>query len=216
MAAKGAYSLPARSAITSRCVRPLAGLTLMELLVAVAILAFVIMLTASSLNFSLSAARTTTVTGLARSEAERIVQQIARDIRYSSALSDGWDFPSDTANTSISFSRCSGWDAENQQKTWGPITTYEWQIDSDAGEDDDGIDNNENGVVDEGSIYCQRGESARVRIGRNIEKSSLLLWRESSEDGDIVTIRISVAKFNPAHPTSIVRGAYQTTVSLRN
>jgi len=214
--ASDAYNLPARCRTTCRRPSSRGGFSLVEMLVATSILAVALVLTGTSVSLAFRAGKTTTVTGLARSRAEKLVQQIARDIRYSSSSSDGWDFPSEAQNTILSFSRCTGWDASLAQPTWGPVITYEWLSDDAAGEIEDGIDNNGNGVVDEGNLYRQRGNGPRVLIGRNVERGSLLFWREETENGEVITIRIGVAMPNPAHPDSVARGTYETEVCLRN
>ncbi|MFH0963022.1 MAG: prepilin-type N-terminal cleavage/methylation domain-containing protein [Planctomycetota bacterium] len=209
-------SWPVKFAITSRLRGRRAGFTLVEVLVATSILAFLAGVTLTALDATLKMEKSTTLNSHLNRQAEILVQEIARNIRYSGVTSDGWDFPLDTAVTSIAFSRCTGWDAQLDQPAWGPVITYQWEIDSDAGELDDGLDNNHNGIIDEGVLYRQVGTSVRVPVARNVEKASLLFYREHVNSRDVVTARLGVARRDPAHPNSIVRGAFETEVTLRN
>ena len=216
MAANARSSSPAKCAITFRLGRGLGGFTLIEVLISMSILVFLAGVTLIALNATLKMEKSTTASAYVNREAERMVQEVARDIRYSGTTCDGWNFPLDTAVTSISFSRCTGWDAQLEQPTWGPVLTYDWEIASDLDEIDDGVDNNSNGVIDEGTLYRQVGTSVRVPIGRNIDKASLLFYRQHVGSRDLVTVRLGVAKRDPAHPTSILRGVFETEVTLRN
>ena len=210
------YSLRARCRTTFRMGQGRRGFTVVEMVVATAILGVVTGMAVVSFNTALDGGGTTTVIGHARSQAEKIVQQLARDIRYSSTSSDGWEFPAETEVTAISLSRCTGWDGATQERTWGPVIQYSWEIDTAGGETEDGADNNGNGIVDEGNLFCRRGTGPRTVIGRHVERDSFLLIREETADGSAVTIRVGVAMPNPAHPDSTARGVYETTVTLRN
>ena len=186
------------------------GFTLLESLVAVVILTGMMGLTLTVMIDASAVKTTASVTGELNMTARRCVDRVVKDLRYSGVDSDGWSLPEDVQLRTVSFSRCVGYDTATALPVWGPVVTYSWEVAPD--ETEDGVDNNNNGVIDEGLLYRDTDDASRAMIARNVVKDGFFITRSGSE----VTIRVTIARRDPTHPSGIITGAFETSLVLRN
>jgi len=191
-----------------------AGFTFVELLVATAILGIVSTICLDIMRVTQDLTTRTISEGSCHEQSRTLAERIARDLRFSSASSPNFNIPEGQECTLAAFRKCTGYDPQTSQLTWGPLLTYEFRAVSVSGETDvtDGIDNNGNGVVDEGGVYRQVENMNEVLIARDIDPA----WFSLQRTGNAITIRVGIARPDPAVRGETITGRYETSVVLRN
>jgi len=191
-----------------------AGYTVLEVMIATAILTVVMMVCFGIISTSQKLETHSIKTGQLHERARFIAERIARELRYSSADSPNFEVSDSAGVTWVSFRKCLGYDAALQQPNWGRLITYELRVDTNSGETDitDGIDNNNNGIIDEGALFRREEGMQERRLARDVLASSFQIQRW----GKTVELSIALAQPDPTARDRIIRGTYVTSVVLRN
>ena len=211
-----------------------AGLSLLEVTIALS-LAAVVMLTASSAAIeSYDAYKSASVNSSTEARVRQAVHRTARVL-----ASSGLDviFPpnidDEFGTADLVFQQAIGVDVANQQPLWNP-ELMRLVLEYDRGEVDDGVDNDNDGLVDECTLVLLRDDGGpgeiRVVLCQNV-REFLEGEEENGVDdngngirdergfnihrsGNILTVRLSVEE--PSEQTGTVVRTLTATVRMRN
>jgi prepilin-type N-terminal cleavage/methylation domain-containing protein len=222
------------------------GFSLIEVTVATSILVVLVGLVTSSVNQAGKVGQMTAYRAALRSQARSALERIARLVRDSgpshlTANSGNITAGSSLGSSSITFYRATGW--SGGALTWSGAYTVAWV--SAPGEiDNDGLDNDGNGLIDDGIIQvtepdasnvahtytlatgCPKlalGEGQDVGLSANgvddngnglVDEAGLSFVYDSTY-ANVLTIRISLAHRAP-DTTDIVEESVATSVLLQN
>jgi len=191
-----------------------AGFTLAELVVTMSLTGIVSFICLHAIIGSQRLSAHVMADGHLHEQARILVEQMAREIRYSSVTAPEFNLPDGQDCTSVSFRKCIGYDSDNELRRWSDLTGYEIAAIPDSGETNisDGVDNNDNGLVDECGFYRIEDGSRRRLLCRDVEAPRFLVRR----DGTTVTIRVGLFRLDPSVRGHVLRGDYETAVVLRN
>jgi len=194
-------------------VRGKRGFTLLEMMISFIVFAVILLITLAALNTSVYTYKDTMTMAEIQERARDVVDRIAKEIRFSRpGESDGWDFADETELKTISFSTVEDFDTISGLEIWGEVITYDIQLA--AGELDDDLDNNGNGLIDEAIVYRTQGGST-IGICNNMSYDNSRFYRV----GNQIFIKFSAMKKNderPDEPEKAHVGTYETMVITRN
>ena len=206
-----------------------AGFSLIELLISVGMLALILgsagIVSVASNDAFKSTAMTTDIQSRAQRNVDKVAAQLAR-----SATNRIFPDPSPLPVDDLSFQTATGLTGSNVD--WSPVMQLAFQYE--AGELDDGLDNNGNGLVDEGvlvftrdvgganqntTILCRGvAELLEGELPNNADDNGNGLVDEPGfcvlRNGELLTIRVTIerASSDGAHQQS----TFETSVKLRN
>jgi hypothetical protein len=207
-----------------------AGLTLVEVMIAALMLVIFLGGIGIATKSSTSSFRQSNTESTLEASSHRALNRIVDELAYAErdALSPEPDPP--LGSSSLEFHVCQG--ATGDVVDWGPLTRIEFALE--AGEVDDGLDNNGNGLVDEGIVL------RTLDVGGANERSVVLCHdvRELADDeqldddddngnglndeaglafsveGDVLTVRLCLERLDP-HQRPITK-TVTTSVRVRN
>jgi len=191
-----------------------AGYTMLEVMIVTAIMSSVMAASFSIITSSQKVQTRSINDGHMHEQARIIAERIAREMRYTGGSCPNYDVSEDAGVLTVSFRKCTGYDTQLQLPTWGNLISYEFKSVPDSGEIDisDGIDNNGNGIIDEGGLYrLEEGCKERL-ICRDLEAAQFMIQRT----GNIIGIRIGLARPDSTVRGALLRGIYETSVVMRN
>jgi len=139
-------------------------MTLLEVMVAVVILAGVLTTAFAVMRTSQNAFSYGVSLAVCETRARQVVDGVADMLVDTGTGQINPDLTSVTYCSSLEFRRCVGYGAGAVQ--WGPLHRIEWQ--QDPADPDDGIDNDSDGLVDEGRVVWTRN------IGEANQSASVL------------------------------------------
>jgi prepilin-type N-terminal cleavage/methylation domain-containing protein len=153
----------------SSLARPRAGFTLVEILIAVAVLSLALLAISMISTTGMGVFRTTALNTGLDSEALRAVDRISSELARADSNSLVPPMPND-GTSELLFQEVVG--VEDGEPTWGLV--QEVLFEYEAGELDDGADNNHNGLVDEGVVVLHRdiggADEHRVILCRGVKE----------------------------------------------
>jgi len=129
--------------------RSRAAFTLIELSIAVVLLVIMMMAVTMTTKSASSSYKQASLDENLASQAHRTMDFLGSELIDAQG---GTLTPNPDGTSSLSFRRCAGWDGEAM--ALGPVNTFALQLE--AGELDDGADNNGNGLVDERVLVWTR------------------------------------------------------------
>jgi prepilin-type N-terminal cleavage/methylation domain-containing protein len=135
----------------SKISRPRAGFTLVEILIAVAVLSLALLAIGMISTTGMGVFKTTALNTGLDSDALRAVDRISSELARADSNSLVPPTPND-GTSELLFQEVVG--VEDGEPTWGLV--QEVLFEYEAGELDDGVDNNHNGLVDEGVVVLRR------------------------------------------------------------
>jgi hypothetical protein len=116
--------------------------------------------------------------------AQAVVSRIIDEVQQSGSATF---FPAPNNTDNLTFQKCAGYAGGAIQ--WGNAITYAFQYDT--GEVDDGVDNNGNGLIDEGIIVrTENGQS--ITIAHWVREGGLLF----TLNGDILTVQLALERLD--------------------
>jgi hypothetical protein len=162
-----------------------AGFTVVEVVLGGLFLASLLLVAGLATDRCLALFRQRRATEELSTKTHRLLQQVVSELAFARASTLAPGTLATQGASSIRFQRSLG--VEAGVPTWGPFTVLRWE--RDPGETDDGLDENGNGLVDEGQLVWIEDEGLpgerRVVLGRGLCE---LLPGESfdgtDEDGD--------------------------------
>ncbi len=210
--------------------RARAGLTMLEVAVSGALMGGVFLVIGLSLQSAYSSYGMADAVSQLDQKAHRALESIVRDIYDAGAGSVGGPTGINGSNT-IAFRRPGGYDAATGI-IWGPETRISWQLDAD--EDDDGIDNDGDGLIDEGEVVwtldvdgASERSATRVRgVAEFLEGEQLNFVDDNGNglvdeaglvfewDETVLTVRLTLEAVGPKG-VQLTR-TVQTAIRLRN
>jgi len=182
----------------------MAGLTLLEVMIASALLTIIVLVLFSILSSSASTYAWGTVHADLNGQARDLLDRLTRELADSSVSTFAPSFPKDSST--LTFRRTTGYSAG--KLTYGPPITYSFVFD--PGEADNGIDDNRDGRVDEGRIVRAEGGQSVV-LTRNAREGGLSFTQAF---GNTVTIRVTLERLDENR--KLMTHDRQTTVQVRN
>ncbi len=210
---------------------PRSGMTLLEVMVSAVLMSSAFLAIGLAVDTAYSSYRMTEAVSQLDQQAHRALDRIVANISDAGADSVGAPTGINGRDT-IAFRRANDYDSEGVAIEWGAETQIGWRMEQ--GEDDDGIDNDGDGLVDEGEIFwvLDVGEDTERTVTRIRGVSEFLEGEEPNNaddngnglvdeagldfewDGTVLTVRLSVAAVGP-RGVNITR-TVQTAVRLRN
>jgi prepilin-type N-terminal cleavage/methylation domain-containing protein len=218
-------------AVTSRArIRARAGFSLLELSLAVAILLVALGAMTRVLQSGSTAFQEGADHAVLDGNAQRLLDRIVAELRDADATTLVPAATAPLGASTLSFNRCLGWSAG--AKTLGPTETL--RIALDAGELDNGLDDNGNGLADEQRIEFVRDAAAPaefVVLGRFVREFAVGEVQNGVDDngdglrderglsfvsdGDAtVTVRLTIER--PTRGGRSVTTTLETAIRLRN
>jgi len=181
------------------------GFTLLEVFLAAAILAIILVVTMTLWSAGVRTSSRSALQGSVQEEAGRAMERLARELKDSGEQSTGWQVGVDPAPYDqfygqdvgrISFSRCVGYDAGLELLEWSPVVT--WEFVPGAGAQPGTLVRTENGNA---TPVCSNVNAFTLRY---------------EADRSTVVITLVIQQENPESRGQFVRASYTTTVALRN
>lgn len=206
------------------------GFSLVELMISLTILSGVLWgVTVAVMNGQGAFERSMT-SGDVQSQSRRVIDQMVRDLGGASRASLAPSATPPLGSSSISFQKPAGW--KSGMIEWGPRIRYEVQLS--PGELDNGVDDDGNGLVDEGMLVRienvgKANERTRIltqgvsrflegEVDNGADDNGNGLQDEQGLsfdlDGDTLNVRLSLERLGP-NGDLVVR-TYETSVLLRN
>lgn len=194
------------------------GFTLLEVMIASAIFTVVM---GAALQLLVVGSRTiSTLDAFAQAEiqARNHMETMAKEIRQSGLMSTDWSVAAD--GSSITFNKCLG--SNGFTAYWSPAITY--SLTAAPGEAlGDGIDNNNNGLTDEGMLTRVEAPDATPAFLNYAPGQPTVSYEGMILQGDLrfalggrrVTIDLAVSRFI-SEGGAVGSGNQQTSVGLRN
>jgi len=182
-----------------------AGFTLLEVLLTAALVALILIASVGLLSSGMKTTAQSVTQGSVQEEADRVLERLGRELKDSGVTSTGWEIginpsPADQFYgqevTRISFSRCTGYDADMEMLQWGPVVSYQY-IAADGAEPGRLV-RSENGTT--------------VTVCDNVQDFAACY----DADESLMTIRVTVQRENPGSRGHFIRASYTTSVRLRN
>ena len=208
-----------------------AGFTLLESTIAIAMLGSVLSSVMYVLDSSAKAFRTGSMVARMDADADRALREAAAALRSAEA---GWlNPPAPTGSEDrIDFQRSEGV-LDNGQAVPGPVERLAFEYDDQ--ELDDGIDNDGDGLIDEGRLILTRdigGAAQRIQLARDVSEAppGEILGNGLDDDlngvvddhgfsitqiGNRLTIRITLQRFDRSSQR-VLEQTSERTVTLRN
>jgi type II secretory pathway pseudopilin PulG len=137
-----------------------------------------------------------------QNHAQSVMDKIAKEVRQSGPLTF-FPVPSNTDN--LTFQKSVGYSGGAVQ--WGNAITYAFQYET--GENDDGVDNNGNGLIDEG-IIVRTENGQNITIARWVREGGFLFFLS----GDVLTIQLTLERRNSKG--RIFNATVTTSVDVKN
>jgi len=208
-----------------------AGLTLVEVAVATALLAGIFLALGLSLDSAFDAQEMAEAEAELDQQAHRALGQIVRELADAGAASLG--APTGAfGSTTLAFRRPAAYDSGTDVTTWSTETRIGWR--REAGELDDGADNDGDGLVDEGEVFWTYDfDQATERTVTKVRGVPELAEGEDANllddngngivdeagldfewDGAVLTVRLTLARVGP-NGEPMLRSV-QTATRLRN
>lgn len=190
------------------------GFTLLEVMISIAVLAILVV----GIYSALSASQNMYATGITRQEIQDRVRRALNDIQLELRQSSGGTGAAITFGTSgtggdqsVTFCMCTGFAAG--AATYGtPITITTIVGD---GETDNGVDDNNNRMVDERKIIrTQTGRPTKV-IADNLKEGSLIFTRTLTA-GLVDNIRVDLTLLGVDAQGKVIEASGNVTFDLRN
>ncbi|MBI3273407.1 MAG: prepilin-type N-terminal cleavage/methylation domain-containing protein [Planctomycetes bacterium] len=182
------------------------GFTLLELVVALAIL---LVLLGAAIQVTLQGQagyETDTLALTLEGDGRRVIDQIAHEVRQAAASTLVPATPA--ASTSLSFKMNTGYGASGVQL--GPLFAYAFALES--GEFDNGLDDNRNGLTDEGVVTRQVAGGVPVTIARYVRKNGLTFtWNAATS-----TLQLALVLERLDSRGQLLSRTVKTSVKLRN
>jgi type II secretory pathway pseudopilin PulG len=210
------------------------GFTLVEAVLGVAIMAIVSVAGVIAANRGVGAYETARMTTSVEQKVQRALQRAARELMPSSlGVVTPPNLDDQFGSSDITFAQAIGYDQATETILWGPVTRLRFEYE--RGEIDDGIDNNGNGIADEGILVMIRDDGGPNET-RSVLCSNVREFLEGEEDnnaddngnliedeagfnvhqeGDVLTLRLTIEETSDKIMGSIVR-TLTTSVRLRN
>jgi hypothetical protein len=205
-------------------------MTIIDVVIATVLLVMVLAVITSVLGIGVGASKGTKAIGEVEREAFRALDRIANAVGYAGADTVLPDLSPPTGDSTISFQTLTS--VAGGAETWGPLVVIEWR--EDPTDPEDGVDNNGNGIVDEGAVIWTQspGEmeeriSVIVRGVPNLFEGELANGSDDngnglvderglsfSLEGSLLTIRLTVMRQGSA--SEVATRTVETSVTLRN
>ncbi|MFT5291850.1 MAG: type II secretory pathway pseudopilin PulG [Planctomycetota bacterium] len=152
-----------KAQLLSRIVRHRAGFTLIESVIGATLMSGVLLMIGLALDTTFSAYRMAESESQADQAAHRALEDILRNISDAGAGTLG-DPTGAFGSSDLSFRRAALYDAAGEAIGWGSESQIGWQLE--PGELNDGIDNDGDGLIDEGEIFwlLDVGEPTQRRV----------------------------------------------------
>ncbi|MBI5369155.1 MAG: prepilin-type N-terminal cleavage/methylation domain-containing protein [Planctomycetes bacterium] len=183
-----------------------AAFTLIELMIACAILAGLVLATMMIVVRSSAVSETDALINVLESDARRAVDQIAHDLRQAGETTLVPTAP--TNATSLAFKTNLGYSLAGVQ--WGPLVTY--AVAYENGETNNGVDDNRNGLIDESVVTRSVSGGAATTIVRYVRENGLnFTWNAATST---LQIRLTLERLGPDNRP--VSRTASTSVMLRN
>lgn len=206
------------------------GFTLIEVLIGTLLLSGLLLVAGLATDRTLGMFRQRRAAQEVSAQAYRLLQRVSAEFAFARRGNLDPEPSSDLGSSTLSYQRCEGALAGVAQ--WSTVRTLRWELET--GEVDDGLDNNSNGLVDEGALVWieNLGLPGETRVvwghrlcefvpgeefngdddngNGQIDERGLSFWL----NGDLLTIRVATQGLGPEQNT-ITRTA-ETTVLIRN
>lgn len=168
------------------------GFSLIEVIIVTVILVVILGSVLEVLSVGLGTFNTGSVLTEIQAQARRVIDDVAKELQQAgmSTISPTPPATGTDGTTTITFQTCVGY--SGGANVWSDVTTIEFAYE--AGETDDGADNNNNGLIDEGvvqrTVVDGAGVSTTEILGHWVKEDGLRF----NMDGDLLTISIEMHK----------------------
>lgn len=184
-----------------------AGFTLLEVMVASAILVILVSITIMCLIQSTNLYEEDTLATTLETTGRRVIEDMALELRQAGRSTLVPWAPANATN--IAFKQDIGY-VSGTGPTYGSLIIYRGEID--PTENNDGIDNNKNRLIDEFVVTRQVGAGNKVTIARYVKKNGLTFnW-----DAPSSTLVINLVMENIDSKGRLTTKKISTSVMLRN
>jgi len=209
------------------------GFTLIETLVALSLAAIVLLTASVAAIRSYGAYRSANLTSSTETRLRQAVRRAAWELMSSSlSVLQPQNIDDDFGTSDLVFQQATGVDVANSRPLWGPPVRL--VLEYDRGEADDGVDNDGDGLVDEGVLVLIRDDGGPNEIRtvlchdvpelgegetlNNADDNGNGVRDEAGfnvhREGDIVTLRLSVEENDQQGGTAI--RTLSATIQMRN
>lgn len=191
-----------------------AGFSLVEVLIASAVLAILVSAVLGIMVVGLQTFNSGNAITVIQNQARRIMDSIAKEIQPAglSTISPTPPALGSAGTHTITFQPCTGYDgASDPPQQWGNVTTIAFAYDS--GETNDGVDNNGDGLIDEGLVTktVVGATSSQTKIlGHWVKENGLSF----NLDGTLLTITLEMQKRGGKN--ELLETSLTTTVQIKN
>lgn len=143
-----------------------------------------------------------------QNQARRIIDRVSKEIQAAGidTISPTPPATGSEGTHTITFQPCTGYSGGSIQ--WGNVTTIAFEYAE--GETDDGADNNNNGIADDGKVTLTVSGGDTTVLGRWVKEDGLSFHL----DGRLLTITVELEK--PSTPEEMEEATLVTTIEIKN
>ena len=185
-----------------------AGFSLIEVMIASVILIIVLTATFEVLSVGLDNYNSGSTLVEVHAHARRILDRAAKEIQGAglSTISPTPPATGQTGTHTITFQKSTGYSGGSVQ--WGNVTTIAFAYET--GETDNGADDNNNQIIDEGFVTLTVSGSPLESLGHWVKEDGLSF----NLDGSVLTIRVDMQKYSVKG--ELMETFLETTVLIKN